>query len=91
MLLLCIDTVAHGSLYDLLHNETMVLDPEIVLPILQDVSSGMRFLHASTPQVLHKDLKSMNVLVDKNFRAKLADFGLSQRRDREATGATLFS
>ena len=62
--------VDHGSLYDLLHNETMVLDPEIIVPILQDVSSGMRFLHASKPQVVHKDLKSMNILVDKNFRGK---------------------
>lgn len=61
----------HGSLYDLLHNETLILDPEIILPILRDVSSGMRFLHASKPLVLHKDLKSMNVLVDKNFRAKV--------------------
>ena len=47
----------HGSLYDILHNETMVLEGDILLPIMRDISSGLRFLHASRPQILHGDLK----------------------------------
>lgn len=47
----------HGSLYDLLHNETMVIDGELLVPILQDISQGLRFLHSADPQVLHGDLK----------------------------------
>ena len=38
---------------------------------------GIRFLHAATPQIIHCDLKSSNILVDGRFRAKVADFGLS--------------
>ena len=58
----------NGSLYDLIHNETMVVDGEQMLPILRDITSGMRFLHGSG--TLHGDLKATNVLVDNKFRAK---------------------
>jgi len=76
----------HGSLYDILHNETMVLEGEILLPILRDVSQGMRFLHSADPSVIHGDLKAANILVDSRFRAKVADFGLSQKKNMGGTG-----
>ena len=47
----------HGSLHDLLHNETMAIEGESILPILRDLTSGMRFLHSADPQILHGDLK----------------------------------
>lgn len=50
---------------------------EIVLPVLQDIACGMRFLHAS--EIVHGDIKAANILVDRRFRAKVADFGLSSR------------
>ena len=67
----------YGSLHDLLHNETVALDSDIILPILRDIAQGMRFLHAAEPQVIHGDLKCQNVLVDSRFRAKVSDFGLA--------------
>ena len=76
----------HGSLYDLLHNETMVIEGEILLPILRDVSQGVRFLHSADPQVIHGDLKAANILVDSRFHAKVADFGLSQKKNLGGTG-----
>lgn len=72
----------HGSLYDILHNETMVLEGELLLPILHDISQGCRFLHAANPQIMHGDLKAANVLVDNKFRAKVSDFGFSQKVSR---------
>ena len=55
----------HGSLYDVLHNETIPLEAETALSILQDISQGMRFLHAASPhQIIHGDLKAQNILVD---------------------------
>jgi guanylate cyclase, other len=74
----------HGSLYHLLRNKTMVLNGEVLLPILCDIVQGVRFLHAASPKVIHGDLKAQNVLVDSRFRAKVADFGMSLKR--EATG-----
>lgn len=64
-----------GSLYHLLHNRSVPVEPHVALGLLQDVASGMTFLHLSG--ILHNDLKSRNVLVDARFRAKVADFGLS--------------
>lgn len=75
-----------GSLFSLLHNETVPLSGELILPILQDVAKGLRFLHSASPPVIHSDLKSANILVDAQFRAKVADFGLSQKKKIGATG-----
>jgi serine/threonine protein kinase len=65
---------------------TLVLDGELLLPILRDISQGMRFLHSANPPVNHGDLKAQNILVDSRFRAKVADFGLSHRRNIGGTG-----
>jgi len=75
--MIVLEFMDHGSLYDVLHNETMVLEGEIILPILRDIAQGLRFLHAAVPQIVHCDLKASNILVDGRFRAKVADFGLS--------------
>jgi serine/threonine protein kinase len=84
--MLVMEYMDHGSLYDLLHNETMVIEGELLLPILRDVSQGVRFLHSADPQVIHGDLKAQNILVDSRFRAKVADFGLSQKKNLGGTG-----
>merc|ERR1719401_127797 len=80
----------HGSLHDLLQNVSVVLEGELVVPMLRDIVQGLRFLHAAKPKaIVHGDLKAQNVLVDRNFRAKVADFGLSQKQ-RTAGGGTPF-
>jgi serine/threonine protein kinase len=43
-----------------------------------DVSKGLYHLHYHDPEILHRDLKSLNVLVDDQDRAKLTDFGLAE-------------
>ena len=43
-----------------------------------DAAKGMLYLHSRSPVVLHRDLKSANLLVDKHWRAKVADFNLSR-------------
>jgi len=71
--MLVMEFMDHGSLYDLLHNETMNIEGELVLPILRDIVQGIRFLHAATPAVIHGDLKAQNVLVDIKLRAKVSE------------------
>jgi len=84
--MIVMEYMEHGSLYDILHNETMPIEGELLLPILRDIAQGVRFLHSAVPQVIHGDLKSANILIDNKFRAKVADFGLSSKKNKGGTG-----
>ena len=46
----------------------------------------MLYLHSRAPPVLHRDLKSANLLVDKDWHARLADFNLSRVMDSALGG-----
>jgi serine/threonine protein kinase len=43
-----------------------------------EAAKGMLYLHSRVEKVLHRDLKSANLLVDKHWRVKVADFNLSR-------------
>ncbi len=43
-----------------------------------EAAKGMLYLHSRAEAVLHRDLKSANLLVDKHWRVKVADFNLSR-------------
>lgn len=45
--------------------------------VLLDASCGLSHLHNATPKVFHRDIKSPNILMDRNGTAKMADFGLA--------------
>lgn len=55
--MLVMEYMDHGSLSDLLHNETLYIEPSTLLSVLWDIAEGMRFLHSAKPQVIHGDLK----------------------------------
>lgn len=43
-----------------------------------DVAKGINYLHCLNPPIVHWDLKTPNMLVDKNWSVKVGDFGLSR-------------
>ena len=51
--------------------------------VLLDVADGMRYLHGR--DVIHRDVKSLNVLIDSDGRAKICDFGISRLLSQHAT------
>ncbi|EAY20142.1 TKL family protein kinase [Trichomonas vaginalis G3] len=64
-----------GSLYNDLNN-TGNLSPTERSIAMFDIARGMRCLH--NRHIIHRDLKTLNVLIDANNRAKIIDFGLSR-------------
>jgi hypothetical protein len=68
-----------GSLFQLLHSHAPLQWP-IRHRLASDIAKGLAFLHRHQPLILHRDLKSHNVLLNEYQRAKLADFGLAKVR-----------
>ncbi|KAG6668738.1 serine/threonine receptor-like kinase NFP [Carya illinoinensis] len=72
--------VENGSLYSWLHgNKDEKLNWKTRLRIAIDVANGLQYIHEHTrPRVVHKDIKTSNILLDTNMRAKIANFGLAK-------------
>lgn len=73
----------NGSLDDWLHNRDddggSFLDWPTRLKIAQGASRGLSYIHdVCKPHIVHRDIKSSNILLDKEFKAYIADFGLSR-------------
>ncbi len=79
---LCIVTecCSKGSLFDIIHDEHAALTWHKCLGIALDVARGMTYLHAHNPPILHRDLKSLNILVDENWRGKVRNKHRSRKR-----------
>ncbi|XP_076891508.1 putative serine/threonine-protein kinase SIS8 [Bidens hawaiensis] len=69
-----------GSLYKLLHRTNVQLDEKRRMRMALDVAKGMNYLHTSNPVIVHRDLKTPNLLVDKNWVVKVCDFGMSRMK-----------
>ncbi|KAJ6859258.1 LRR receptor-like serine/threonine-protein kinase [Populus alba x Populus x berolinensis] len=72
--------MANGNLKEqLLENSTNMLNWRERLQIAVDAAHGLEYLHnGCRPPIVHRDLKSSNILLTENLQAKIADFGLSK-------------
>lgn len=72
---------AHGSLYDFMNNNTV--DQEIMLTLAQSAITGITHLHTeifgmnAKPAIAHRDIKTKNILVKKDYTCAIADLGLA--------------
>lgn len=67
-----------GSLYDLLHSSSSIykpardfVDDKRRLEMALDIARGVEYLHSSKPPIVHRDLKSPNLLVNSNLKLKV--------------------
>lgn len=67
-----------GSLHEVLMNPNTTVDLMAILKMATDAAMGVNYLHQLTPPIIHRDLKSHNLLVGDNFVVKVTDFGLAK-------------
>lgn len=76
--LIVTEYMQNGSLFDTLRKNPTALTPTIRSLIAYDVAQGLKYLHERN--IIHRDLKSLNILLDDKFRAKICDFGMVRTR-----------
>ncbi|GKV25019.1 hypothetical protein SLEP1_g34530 [Rubroshorea leprosula] len=91
--LLVYEFVANGGLQEHLYparvssTVNVKLDWETRLRIALEAAKGLEYLHEHVnPPVIHRDFKSSNILLDKDFHAKVSDFGLAKLGSDKAGG-----
>ncbi|XWS67499.1 hypothetical protein CRYUN_Cryun04dG0011700 [Craigia yunnanensis] len=75
--LLVMELMPNGYLHDLLHFAATPPSWLKRVQIAMKIASAVQFLHESKPLVIHRDIKSVNILFDLSWTAKLDDFGLA--------------
>merc|ERR1712113_191582 len=70
------------GLHHLLHVRKMMLPLLHATNMDLQVADAVMYLHAQNPTVVHRDLKSLNVVLDLSLNIKLCDFGLTEPMER---------
>ncbi|CAK9164817.1 unnamed protein product [Ilex paraguariensis] len=85
--LLVYEFMPHGTLYDHLHGGLSPLNWTLRLKIALQAAKGLEYLHKDVvPPIVHRDVKSSNILLDADWGARIADFRLLTPNDRDLNG-----
>jgi len=71
-----------GSLHHLLHVKKTHLPLRNATNMCLQIADGVAYLHSQTPIIVHRDLKSLNVVLDLGLNCKICDFGLTEPMER---------
>ncbi|XP_065067998.1 uncharacterized protein LOC135693433 [Rhopilema esculentum] len=81
-----------GSVADKIHKDFCSLEWKLIIKWSLDAAKGMEFLHAHKPQpIIHRDLKSDNLLVDENGVVKVGDFGTAKLYKKFTNSGSMFN
>jgi serine/threonine protein kinase len=75
--LLVVEFMSNGTLYDILHSNSRPPNWGRRIRMALQIANAIDTLHSQNPPIIHRDIKSANVLIDRNFNARLGDFGLA--------------
>jgi len=71
-----------ASVYEILHDKEVEINDQLRFIMAISIARCMNFLHSCN--LIHRDLKSLNLLVNRFFEIKICDFGLSRVVDKHA-------
>eukprot|EP01119_Soliformovum_irregulare_P008211 TRINITY_DN2129_c0_g1_i1.p1 TRINITY_DN2129_c0_g1~~TRINITY_DN2129_c0_g1_i1.p1 ORF type:complete len:803 (+),score=234.55 TRINITY_DN2129_c0_g1_i1:116-2410(+) len=77
-LCMVMELCSRGSLYHVLADPKVEIGWRQVFSFARQMTLGVDTLHSATPPVLHRDLKTLNLMVNDKFGLKVGDFGLSR-------------
>ncbi|KAL0426036.1 UNVERIFIED_CONTAM: putative serine/threonine-protein kinase [Sesamum radiatum] len=90
--MLVYEYIDNGNLDQWLHGDVGEISPltwEIRMNIIIGTAKGLAYLHEGLePKVVHRDIKSSNILLDRNWHPKLSDFGLAKLLNSERSYVT---
>ncbi|ESQ33683.1 hypothetical protein EUTSA_v10007149mg [Eutrema salsugineum] len=87
--LLLYDYLPGGSLDEALHERGEQLDWDSRVNIIIGAAKGLSYLHHDcSPRIIHRDIKSSNILLDGNLEARVSDFGLAKLLEDEESHIT---
>ncbi|KAF5737578.1 serine/threonine-protein kinase-like protein CCR1 isoform X1 [Tripterygium wilfordii] len=82
--LLVYEYMPRGTLYDHLHSGLSPLNWNLRLNISMQAAKGLQYLHKEfVPPVVHRDIKTSNILLDSDWGARIADFGLLTSNEKD--------
>jgi serine/threonine-protein kinase CTR1 len=76
--------VEKGSLHEALHDPSEQMEWHLRLKIAQQTAAGVLYLHSRSTPIVHRDLKSENILLTSNYTVKICDFGLARLKTHSA-------
>jgi Leucine-rich repeat (LRR) protein/tRNA A-37 threonylcarbamoyl transferase component Bud32 len=77
--LLVYEYMPNGNLWDALHKGWIHLDWPTRHQIALGIAQGLAYLHHDLlPSIIHRDIKSTNILLDVDYQPKVADFGIAK-------------
>ncbi|KAH0448608.1 hypothetical protein IEQ34_022408 [Dendrobium chrysotoxum] len=87
-LLLVYEFVPNGTVADHIHGSRAsesFMPWHVRMSIAIETADALNYLHSVEPQIIHRDIKTNNLLLDNNFHVKVADFGISRLFPLDAT------
>eukprot|EP01117_Protostelium_nocturnum_P011928 TRINITY_DN4362_c0_g1_i1.p1 TRINITY_DN4362_c0_g1~~TRINITY_DN4362_c0_g1_i1.p1 ORF type:complete len:855 (+),score=237.93 TRINITY_DN4362_c0_g1_i1:325-2889(+) len=81
-LAIVMEFASRGSLFHVLNSELYEIGWDRIFAITIDMVKGINYLHERKPDpIVHRDLKSLNILVTDNWDIKICDFGLARLKN----------